>query len=74
METVMYGSTIIWSSLTNPSAAHFSAAARSPKNSPVTMPPTRPMRICRENVMRCGWDQQESDRGRTRRPFGIPRR
>ncbi len=52
METVMYGNTIIWSSLTNPSAAHCIAAARSPKNNPVRMPPASPIRICRENVIR----------------------
>ena len=47
----MYGSTIIWSSLTKPSAAHFNAAACSPKNSPVRMPSASPARIWRENVI-----------------------
>ncbi len=38
----MYGSTIIWSSLTKPSAAHFSAAACSPKNRPVSDAQSQP--------------------------------
>ena len=72
IETVMYGSTIIWSSLTKPSAAHFSAAARSPKNSPVRMPRASPARICRENVMRPQLEEQEGDRRGTTAAAEIP--
>ena len=52
IETVTYGSTVICSSLTKPSATTFSGATSSPRNSPTTMPAPRPARIFVEEVIR----------------------
>jgi hypothetical protein len=45
--------------LTNASAAHENAAARSPRNTPTAMPATSPVRILDDDDMIGDFDQQE---------------